>query len=111
MKSEDERVAVRIAGGVTDKLPESSIFSSLSEASSFFETGSLGYSVTSNPNRLDGLMLERKQWRVEALDVRDVSSSYFANESLFPKGTVEFDHALIMLNIEHEWHGAPDLYV
>jgi hypothetical protein len=111
MKSEDESVAVRIAGSITDKLPESSIFSSLSEASSFFEKGSLGYSVTSNSNRLDGLMLETKQWRVEALDVCDVSSSYFANESLFPRGSVEFDHALIMRNIEHEWHSAPDLYI
>ena len=111
MKSEDERVAVRIAGSITDKLPGSSIFSSLAEASSFFEKGSLGYSVTSSSNRLDGLKLETKQWRVEALDVCDVSSSYFGNESLFPRGSVAFDHALIMRNIEHEWHSAPDLYV
>lgn len=111
MKSEDENVAVRIAGEITDRLPESSIFSSLSEASSFFETGSLGYSVTSDSNRLDGLVLETKQWRVEALDVKEVNSSYFANESMFPKGSVEFDHALIMRDIEHEWHSGPDLYV
>lgn len=111
MKSEDTSVAVRIAGSITDKLPDSSIFSSLAEASSFFEPGSLGYSVTSDSNRLDGLLLEMKQWRVEALNVKEVSSSYFANESMFPRGSVEFDHALIMRNIEHEWHSAPDLYV
>ena len=111
MKSEDGAVAVRIAGSITDKLPETSIFSSLSEASSFFEKGSLGYSATSDSNRLDGLVLETKQWRVEALSVKEVNSSYFANESMFPKGSVEFDHALIMRDIEHEWHTAPDLYV
>ncbi|HEX8140062.1 MAG TPA: DUF2071 domain-containing protein [Pyrinomonadaceae bacterium] len=111
MKSQDGNVAVRIAGTITDGLPETSIFSSLSEASSFFEKGSLGYSVTGESNRLDGLMLETRQWRVEALDVKEVSSSYFANESMFPKGSVEFDHALIMRDIEHEWHSAPDLYV
>jgi hypothetical protein len=111
MKSEDGNIAVRVAGAITDKLPETSIFSSLSEASSFFEKGSLGYSVTGDSNRLDGLMLETKQWRVEALDVKEVSSSYFANEAMFPKGSVEFDHALIMRDIEHEWHSAPDLYV
>lgn len=111
MKSMDGQVAVRIAGTITDRLPESSIFSSLSEASSFFETGSLGYSVTGDSSRLDGLKLETKQWRVEALNVNEVNSSYFANESMFPKGSVEFDHALIMRNIEHEWHSAPDLYI
>jgi len=36
-------------------LPSTSIFSSLAEASSFFESGSLGYSVTNDPDRLDGL--------------------------------------------------------
>lgn len=111
MNSEDGNVAVRVAGTITDKLPETSIFSSLSEASSFFETGSLGYSVTNDSNRLDGLVLETKRWRVEALDVKEVSSSYFADESMFPRGSVEFDHALIMRDIEHEWHSAPDLYV
>jgi hypothetical protein len=111
MKSGDESVAVRVAGSITDRLPEGSIFSSLSEASSFFEKGSLGYSATSDPGRLDGLVLETKRWRVEALDVKEVSSSYFADESMFPRGSVEFDHALIMRDIEHEWHSAPDLYV
>jgi hypothetical protein len=111
MKSQDGNVAVRISGSITENLPETSIFSSLSEASSFFEKGSLGYSVTGDANRLDGLTLETKQWRVEALNVKEVSSSYFANESLFPRGSVEFDHALIMRDIEHEWHSAPDLYV
>jgi hypothetical protein len=78
---------------------------------SFFEGGSLGYSVTSDPNRLDGIILETKEWRVEALDVEEVYSSYFADESQFPKGSVEFDNALIMRNIAHEWHNASDLYV
>ncbi len=45
------------------------LFSSLSEASAFFESGSLGYSVTGDAKRLDGLVLETKQGHVEALDV------------------------------------------
>jgi hypothetical protein len=111
MQSVDQKVAVRVVGAITDRLPESSIFPTLAEASSFFEKGSLGYSATGDYNRLDGLVLETKQWRVEALNVKEVSSSYFADESMFPKGSVEFDHALIMRDIEHEWHSAPDLYV
>lgn len=111
MKSEDEEVAVRLTGKVTDELPPSSIFPSLEDASSFFEAGSLGYSVTSDPGRLDGLTLRTEEWRVEPLEVGEVYSSYFADESRFPQGSVEFDHALIMRNIAHEWHSAAQLYV
>jgi hypothetical protein len=32
------------------------------------------------------------------------------DEALFPKGSVEFDCALLMRGIEHEWHGKDDLY-
>lgn len=111
MESEDAQVKVRIAGRIGSDLPRSSMFSSLPEASSFFEGGSVGYSVTRDPSRLDGLKLQTAEWRVEPLDVSDVYSSYFSNEIKFPKGTVEFDHALIMRNIEHEWHSADDLYL
>lgn len=111
MESEDAQVKVRIAGRIGSDLPRSSVFSSLPEASSFFEGGSVGYSVTRDPGRLDGLKLQTAEWRVEPLDVSDLYSSYFSNETKFPKGTVEFDHALIMRNIEHEWHSADDLYL
>ena len=30
-------------------------------------------------------------------------------ESLFPRGSIEFDCALLMRGIEHEWHGKGDL--
>jgi hypothetical protein len=111
MKSQDSQVRVEIQGTIASKLPESSIFRSLNEASSFFEGGSLGYSVTSDANRLDGLELQTKGWRVEPLEVARIYSSYFADENKFPKGAIEFDHALIMRNVEHEWHSADDLYV
>jgi len=111
MESADDEVSVRVAGRIGLSLPRSSVFPSLTEASSFFEGGSIGYSVTKNPSRLDGLKLQTSQWRVEPLDVSDIYSSYFSNETKFPKGTVEFDHALIMRNVEHEWHTADDLYI
>jgi len=111
MKSMDGEVSVEIEGKIVEDLPSSSIFSSLSEASSYFEGGSLGYSVTREPDRLDGLKLETKEWRVEPLQVSRVFSSYFSDEKNFPAGSIEFDHALIMRNIEHEWHSADDLYV
>jgi uncharacterized protein YqjF (DUF2071 family) len=111
MKSEDGDVCVEVARRVSEGLPPTSIFRSLAESSSFFEAGSLGYSVTRDAGRLDGLRLETKQWRVEPLEVKEVYSSYFADESKFPKGSAEFDHALIMRNVAHEWHVASDLHI
>ncbi len=110
MKSVDGAVAVEIEGIPAYELPPSSIFSSVKEASSFFESGSLGYSVTRDQDRLDGLKLETKEWRVEPLEVTKVYSSYFSDKMKFPEGTIDFDHALIMRNIAHEWHTADDLY-
>lgn len=111
MKSADALVAVEIEGETATALPSSSIFPSVAAASSFFEGGSLGYSVTSDPDRLDGLKLETKEWRVEPLQTSRVYSSYFLDEAKFPPGSIEFDHALIMRNVAHEWHSADDLYV
>lgn len=111
MKSDDAAVALEIAGSVAHEMPALSVFSSVAEASTFFERGSVGYSVTSDPARLDGLKLETKEWRVEPLEVKRIYSSYFSDETKFPKGTIEFDHALIMRNVQHEWHSADDLYI
>lgn len=111
MESQDGEIKVGLAGRISDALPDSSIFPSLSLASSFFEPGSLGYSVTGDARRLDGVVLETKEWRVEPLKLESVKSSFFADEQKFPPGSVEFDHALIMRNIAHEWHSAADLYV
>jgi hypothetical protein len=111
MKSKDGEVAVRVRGRVALELPAASGFGTLDEASRFFEPGSLGYSVTADAARLDGLTLKTKTWKVDALEVEQVFSSYFADETKFPKGSVDFDCALLMRDIEHEWHSAPDLYV
>jgi hypothetical protein len=111
MKSADEAISVAIDGSIAEGLPSTSIFSSLAEASSFFESGAVGYSVTSDLDRLDGLRLQTKKWRVEPLSVSRVYSSYFSDEARFPKGSIEFDNALIMRNVAHEWHSVDDLYL
>ena len=81
---------------------DGSIFKTLDTASSFFEKGCLGFSP--NKNSYDGLKLASYTWKVQPLEVSNVSSSYFENENLFPKGSIIFDNALLMTNIEHEWH-------
>lgn len=106
MKSRDGLVEVRVHGQVTQAWPADSCFDSLAQASAFFESGSLGYSVRHDCSRLDGLLLKTKSWRVESLQLSEAYSSYYANEKAFPKSSVTFDHALLMRNVEHEWHAA-----
>ena len=66
-------------------MPRASCFSSLEAASSFFEPGSLGYSVTRQPGRLDGIELRTEGWAVQPLEVDEVSSSYFSESDVLPR--------------------------
>jgi hypothetical protein len=110
MRSLDGAVSVKVVGAESDSLPANSCFKSLREASAFFEGGSLGYSLTRDKDRLDGLLLRTLDWRLRALTVTDVHSSFFSDKQQFPDGSIEFDHALIMRDIIHEWRRADDMY-
>jgi hypothetical protein len=48
-------------------------------------------------------------WPIRPLAVSEVESSYFSDAKRFPAGSVVFDHALIMRNVQHEWHQEEDL--
>ena len=109
MKSDDGSAEVHVSGSVVSDISASSVFESLESASKFFELGSLGYSDTHTDGKYDGLELHCENWRVESMDIDKVQSSYFENESQFPIGAVEFDCALMMRGIVHEWRGRPDL--
>ena len=109
LRSDDGVTSLSVRGRRADRLPASSVFGSLDEASAFFRGGSLGYSATADPARFQGLELRCRDWRVEPLAVEEVRSSFFDDEALFPRGSIEFDCALLMRDIEHEWHGRPDL--
>ena len=105
LTSDDRQTHLLVQGHVAEDVPKDSVFGSLKEASSFFERGSLGYSVTAKPGQFDGLELRSFNWQVRPLDVENVTSSFFENQNLFPPGSVEFDCALLMQGIDHEWHG------
>lgn len=104
MKSDDGEAFVRVRARVADTLPTGSIFHSLAEASVFFQGGALGWSARATQNEFDGLELSCREWKMEALNVECVESSFFGNEKIFPTGTAEFDSAFLMRNIAHEWH-------
>jgi hypothetical protein len=109
MRSRDNKVEIRVAGQVAPELPASSCFSSLAEASSFFESGSLGYSARYDSSQLDGVRMLTHTWQVEALDISEVYSSYYADEDEFPKGSIIYDHTLLMKNRQLTMSGAPSM--
>ena len=105
LTSDDWQTHLLVEVQAAEELPRTSGFGSLAEASGFFERGSLGYSVTAKPGQFDGLELCSFNWHVRPLDVKNVESSFFENRELFPPGSVDFDCALLMQGIDHEWHG------
>jgi hypothetical protein len=109
MRSRDGTTSVGLNARRAAKMPAASIFASLADASEFFSRGAMGYSATDKPDCCDGLELHTSKWQVEPLEIQWVSSSFFDDPSLFPNGTIQFDCALLMQNIEHEWRVLPRL--
>ncbi len=108
--SDDSETLIAVEARVASHLPEHSIFTSLEEASAFFEQGALGYSATHEANRLDGLELHCHNWRVEPLLATRVQSSFFDDPRRFHPGTAELDCALLMRSIRHEWYVREPFY-
>ena len=89
--------------------PETSIFGNLEESSAFFEKGSIGSSSRPDSPTLEGLRLKALNWRVTPLEIHSVNSAFFDDTTIFPAGSITFDHALLMRDIPHEWHSEPTL--
>ena len=104
IQSRDQSMRIRLAARETPDFPATSCFRSLEESSAFFEPGSVGFSVTRDCCRLDGIRLETHHWKVQNLTVDKVESSFFDDTVAFPPGSAVFDHALIMRDIPHDWH-------
>jgi hypothetical protein len=109
LRSDDGATSLSVVGDVASGLPAGSVFASFAEASAFFEKGSLGYSATPDPRRFQGMELRCERWQVEPLAVSAAQSSYFDDRTVFPAGSIEFDCALLMRGIQHEWHGKSDI--
>ncbi len=109
LKSLDQETRMEVRAARAASLPRESVFASLEEASQFFQAGSLGYSPTLDWRRFQGLELRCLSWKMEPLAVESVQSSFFDDGSLFPRGSIEFDSAFLMRNIEHQWHGRAEL--
>jgi hypothetical protein len=108
--SDDGSTRVSVEAEIASALCEGSVFGSLDAASAFFEKGAVGYSP-SDSTELNGIELRSFNWKIEPLRVSRVESSFFEDRQVFPPGTVEFDCALLMREIAHEWHAQQSLQV
>jgi len=93
---------ISVDGEKIEMLNANSIFQNIESASIFFEAGAVGYSP--HGDNYEGLKLKTFNWKVEPLKVTAVHSSYFEDQSIFPSNSVHFDNALLMTQIQHEWH-------
>ncbi len=109
--SQDGVMSLSVRGRESDVFPPDSCFSSLEESSDFFAGGSVGYSATKRCDRFDGIELKTDQWSVRPFQVEEVHSSFFSDETIFPAGSVELDHALVMRNVAHRWVAQENLTV
>lgn len=107
--SDDGGTDLAVTAQIAGDLGTNSCFASLADAALFFQSGSIGYSATATRGRFDGLRLNCHRWQVEPLAITTVRSNWFDNQAVFPAGSIAWDCGLLMRNIEHEWHGLPDL--
>jgi hypothetical protein len=109
LNSDDGVTRVHVEARVAERMPETSIFRDVAAASEFFRGGSVGYSFRGDGEPPDGMELRTRRWQVTPLSVTAVESSFFDDPRRFPPGTATFDNALLMRDIEHEWHATPSL--
>ncbi len=101
---------IAFAGRSAAQLPASSIFPSVAEASAFLKSGATGYSATRREGHYHGMELKSLSWSIEPLEVTQARSCFFGDAARFPAGSLELDCALVMREIDHEWHSRPDLF-
>jgi hypothetical protein len=109
LRSDDGRAKLSLRARPAPTLPSGSVFRSLREASEFFREGSVGFSPGLTAGHFDGLELRTSDWRMQPLAVEEVQSSFFGDETIFPPGSVDFDCALLMRHVEHQWCQQPAL--
>jgi hypothetical protein len=109
MLSKDGEVSIHFKGHECSELPASSVFSSTLEISNFFKEGADGYSASRSQNCHQGLCLQTINWNMMPFHLDELSTSFFLNEFLIQDDQMQFDSAVIMRDIEHQWNKIPSV--
>ena len=94
---------VHVEACETHQFPKNSIFQTIEEASEDFRKDQIGYSPDRKKTQFKGVKLNTKNWSVFPMVLKNCKSSLFSNPDIFPEGSVEVDHVLLMKNIKHSW--------
>jgi hypothetical protein len=103
MRSADLKTTLQVSAHLTNSFPATSMFDSLDHASACFCDCSIGISPSPVPNKYKTIQLKTTSWAVRPLTITRLCSNYFEDTRLFPEGSIEFDNALLMEGIKHEW--------
>lgn len=103
MESDDLNTSLHIKAQVTNTFPSDSMFDSIEHASACFHDCPVGISPSTVANQFKAILLKTKTWAVKPLDIVHLESAFFEDRSLFPEDSIQFDNALLMEGIEHEW--------
>jgi len=100
---------VRVEASYGDEWNSQSVFSGLDDAADFFRRGDCGFSCSLRDGTLDGIQLKTLRWEMSSLRIHESYSAFFQGGQHFPANAVEFDCALLMRGIPHEWHEISDV--
>ena len=84
-------------------------FENFAEVSEFFRKGDCGFSCSLRGDELEGLQLKTLRWAMVPLEIESQRSAFFSDAKRFPAGSIEFDCALLMRGVPHEWHQIADV--
>lgn len=104
LDSDDGHAHLRLEGHTASELPATSVFRTPAAASVFIQQGSHSDAVTGSLSGCEVLAQRGYQWQVVPLAITRMESSFFGDRTIFPAGTVEFDSALLMQNVEQKQH-------
>ena len=99
----DDGAFAKVQVHETQDFPTDSIFENIEAASSDFEQDKIGFSPAKTKGSFKGVQLNTNDWSLSPLAVKSVHSSLFLDTDLFPSGSTELDHSLLMKNIKHSW--------
>jgi len=102
--STDGETSLHLEAHRTNEFPEHSMFDSIDHASTSFRECPIGISPSASAHEYKVVQLNTKSWSVKPLSISKLRSNYFDNQSRFPEGSIQFDNALLMEQIEHQWH-------
>ncbi len=109
VSSDDGEADVSFSARISGDWRGTPSFGTFHEVSEFFRKGDCGFSCSLRGDELEGLQLKTLTWVMVPMEVESQRSAFFSDSKRFPVGSIEFDCALLMRGVPHEWHQIVDI--